>query len=225
MTLDPSIFVRYWPILLQGFLLTLGIAIVAPPLALVLGVGLAALRLSRRRVVAVAAQALSEVVRDLPFMVLLFLIFYLSPRLGLRLPALGVGLVTLCLYGAAYFAEIVRGAVRSVPPGQMESARATGMTRLQAYRHVVVPQMLGYFIPPATSQAVLVVKDSAVLSTVTVGELTMAGQIVQGYTYSPIEVFGAVSILYWILCTAISRLGAALEARLGPPYRRRMRRA
>jgi His/Glu/Gln/Arg/opine family amino acid ABC transporter permease subunit len=221
MSIDVAVFRDYWPIFLRGFLLTVVISLIAPAVALVLGAVLALFRLSHSKAVSYLARALSEIVRDLPFMVILFLIFYFLPVLGIRLPALIVGILTLSIYGAAYFSEIIRGAVQSVPPGQMESARSTGMSRLQAFRYVIVPQMMGYFIPPATSQVVLVVKDSAVLSTITVGELTMSGMVVQGYTYAPIEVFAVISALYWILCSSFARLGTWLEARVDPAYRRR----
>jgi ABC-type amino acid transport system permease subunit len=144
-------------------------------------------------------------------MVVLFLIFYLLPAFGIRLPAFAVGVITLSLYSGAYFSEIMRSAILAVPKGQMESARATGMSPLQALRHVVAPQMMGYFLPPATNQAVLVVKESSILSTITVAELTMASEVIQSYTYSPIEVFVLISILYWLMCTSVTRIGRKLE--------------
>jgi ABC-type amino acid transport system permease subunit len=93
----------------------------------------------------------------------------------------------------------------------MESARATGMSRTQALRRVIAPQMMGYFLPAATNQAVTIVKESSMLSTITVTELTMVSQVIQGYTYSPIEVFALVSILYWLMCTGVARIGRKLE--------------
>ena len=110
----------------------------------------------------------------------------------------------------------IRGAILSVPKGQLDSARAVGMSNMQAMRHVIFPQMLGYFLPPATNQAVLLVKESSVTSTITVVEMTMAAQIVQGNTFSPVEVFLVISVLYWTLCSSISRLGARLEIKLQP---------
>jgi ABC-type amino acid transport system permease subunit len=80
--------------------------------------------------------------------------------------------------------------------------------------------MMGFFLPPATNQAIMVVKESSILSTITVAELTMAGQIIQGYTYSPVEAFVTAAILYWLTCGAISRLGSKLEVAL-QPYRKR----
>jgi His/Glu/Gln/Arg/opine family amino acid ABC transporter permease subunit len=220
MTFDAHVLRDYWPMFMSGLSLTIRIAMIAPALALVFGALLALIRLSRNKLLASGVMAFSEVVRDLPFIVLLFLVFYLLPVLGIKLPPLFVGIITLSVYGAAYFSEIIRGAVQSVPKGQMEAARSMGMSHLQAFRHIIVPQMMGYFLPPATSQAILVVKESAVLSTITVAELTMAGQVVQGYTYSPIEVFALISVLYWILCTLVSRAGIWLEFRVDPAHRK-----
>jgi His/Glu/Gln/Arg/opine family amino acid ABC transporter permease subunit len=211
MIFDFSIYVSYWPLILRGLLLTIAASGIALVLSLIIGAVIVLARLSRNRLAVYAAIAFVEVMRDLPFMVVLFLIFYLLPAFGIRLPAFAVGVITLSLYAAAYFSEIMRGAIQSVPKGQMESARATGMSRAQALRRVIAPQMMGYFLPAATNQAVTIVKESSMLSTITVTELTMVSQVIQGYTYSPIEVFALVSILYWLMCTGVARIGRKLE--------------
>lgn len=221
MKFDYAIVVTYWPIILKGVGLTLALSALAIVIAPVVGVGVALARISRSRVARALASAYIEIGRNLPFMVILFLFFFGLPAYGIRLPEFVVGLAALSLYAAAYFAEIIRGAILSVPKGQMESARAVGMSRLQALRHVVFPQMMGYFLPPATNQAIMVVKESSILSTITVTELTMAGQIIQGYTYSPIEVFAMISVAYWVICAAVTRSGVKLETALQPIRRRR----
>jgi His/Glu/Gln/Arg/opine family amino acid ABC transporter permease subunit len=210
---DFSIYVTYWPLIWRGLLLTIAASFIAIILSLIIGAGIVLARLARNRLAAYGTMAFVEIMRDLPFMVVLFLIFYLLPALGIRLPAFAVGVATLSLYSAAYFSEIMRSAILAVPKGQMESARATGMSHLQALRYVIAPQMMSYFLPPATNQAVLVIKESSILSTITVAELTMAGEVIQGYTYSPIEVFALVSVLYWLMCAAASSIGRGLEAR------------
>lgn len=219
MSFDVSIITQYWPIVLRGFGMTIVLFAISLVLAMTLGALIALARISRARPLAWAAAAFIEIVRNIPFMIQAFLLFYVLPFYGLRVSAFTVGIVALTIYGGAYYAEIVRGAILSVPKGQLESARATGMSNLQAMRHVIFPQMMGYFIPPATNQAVMQVKETAILSTITVAELTMSAQVVQGYTYSPIEVFFMISVLYWILCSAIARLASRLEIILHP-YRR-----
>jgi His/Glu/Gln/Arg/opine family amino acid ABC transporter permease subunit len=216
MKFDYLSIVEYWPLVFRGLWLTLAASGLGLIFSLVIGAIVAMARLSRSRIVAWAATTYVEFGRNLPFIIVLFLLFYVLPAYGFRLPAFAVGVIALSLYAGAYFAEIIRGAIRSVPQGQMESARAVGMSRAQALRHVVFPQMIGYFIPPATNQAVMVVKESSILSTITVTELTMVGQIIQGYTYTPIEIFVTISLLYWLLCTGISRIGSHLEVLLQP---------
>ena len=216
MKLDLASIAEYWPLFLKGFAVTIEISVLSLILALVSGLVVAAARQSRFRILVWLAIGYIELFRTIPFMIQLFLFFYVLPFYGVRLPAFAVGVIALSAHGCAYFAEIIRGAVQSVPKGQLDSARAVGMSNTQAMRHVIFPQMLGYFIPPATNQAVLLVKESSVTSTITVVEMTMAAQIVQGNTFSPIEVFLVISVLYWTLCSIISRLGARLEIKLQP---------
>lgn len=221
MTLDFSSIAPYWPVFAQGLLLTLVASALALVMALALGTAVALCRLSRSRLAAGAALGFVEIMRDLPFMVLVFLVFYLLPACDIRLPAFAVGVFTLGLYEAAYFSEIIRGAILSVPKGQMDSARATGMSRNQAFRHVIFPQMTGYFLPLATNQTIMVVKDSSILSTITVAELTMSGRIVVAYTVAPIEIFIVISIIYWLVCSGVSYACGWLEQKLQPTRKMR----
>ena len=211
MPFDFSILTAFWPLFARGLFITIAASGLALVFSLLFAVVVVLARIARNRIASYAAIAFVEIMRDLPFMLVLFLIFYLLPAIGIRLPAFAIGVVTLSLYSAAYFSEIMRGAIQSVPRGQMDSARALGMSRIQALRYVIAPQMMGYFLPPATNQAVTVIKESSILSTITITELTMAGEVVQGYTYSPIEAFAVVSLLYWVMCTGVARIGRALE--------------
>lgn len=216
MAFDLSVILDYWPVMIRGLGVTVALFVISLVLSLVLGTMVALARLSRVRVLLWMATGFIELVRNIPFMIQVFLLFYVLPFYGLHLPAFVVGVIVLTVFGGAYYGEIVRAAILSVPKGQLESARATGMSKLQAMRHVVFPQMVGFFIPPATNQAVMLIKETSVLSTITIVEMTMAAQIVQGYTYSPIEVFFMISILYWILCSGLSRSAGWLEVALQP---------
>lgn len=219
MGFDVEVLTKYWPAFLDGLGVTLALFFISLAASLVLGTAVALARFARSRVVRWSAAAYIEFVRNIPFMILVFLVFFVLPFYGVRMPAFEVGAIALTIYGGAYFSEIIRAAILSVPRGQLEAARALGMSYGQAMRHVVLPQTPSFLIPPATNQAIMMVKETAVLSTITVVELTMAAQIVQGYTYSPIEVFFAISILYWITCTAIAHAAKRLEAALKPGAR------
>ena len=130
--------------------------------------------------------------------------FYVLPFYGFHLPAAYVGIVALAAFGSAYFAEVIRGGINAVAKGQLESARATGMSDWQAMRYIVLPQTLPIILPAMTNQTLSLVKESAVLSTITVGELTMAAVKVQGETFRPFEAFIMIAMMYWALNETIA---------------------
>ena len=133
------------------------------------------------------------------------------PFYGLRLSAEYVGILALAAFGSAYFAEIIRAGIDAVPKGQLESARAIGMTDWQAMKSIILPQTISIILPPLTNQTLTLIKESAVLSTITVHELTMTGLMVQGETFRPFEVFIMVALLYWALNETIATIMRKLE--------------
>lgn len=219
MSLDFNVLIGNWRTLADGFSLTMLICSTALALALVGGVLLALGRLSRLRLLNTLSVAYIELFRNIPFMIQIFLWYYVLPFLGFRFPAFVVGIIALSTFASAYYAEIIRGAIQSVPSGQLESARATGMSYFQAMQHVIFPQMMGYLIPPATNQSTSLVKESSLLSTITVMELTMSAQRVQAATYSHVEVLIAVAMIYWTVNASLSFVARRLEDGL-QPYKR-----
>jgi His/Glu/Gln/Arg/opine family amino acid ABC transporter permease subunit len=213
MDIDFAVLWHYRLVFAEGFATTVLVCGAGTALALAGGLVVGIARLSPNPALSGVALAYVEISRNLPFMVLLFLMFFGLPVLGAHLPAYLIGAVALALYGSAYFGEIYRAAILSVPRGQWDAAEALGMTRWRILRSVVLPQAMGFFIPPATNQAIMLLKESAVLSVITVVELTMAGHVVTGYTYRPIEIFVLVAVLYWTLTALIARAGRLLEAR------------
>jgi His/Glu/Gln/Arg/opine family amino acid ABC transporter permease subunit len=213
MTFDVSVILEHWPVFARG----LGITILCCALAIVAGLALGAVvalaRFSRRRWLRVPAGVYVEIIRDTPFLVQAFLIYFLLPRTGIRLGALTAGVLALALYSGAGFAEAIRGAILSVPKGQMEAARSAGMSYLLAMRRIVAPQMMGYLLPALTNQLIGLIKESSVLSIITVPELTMASSVVLGQTFAAIEAYGVVALLYWILTAAVASAMTAAERR------------
>jgi ABC-type amino acid transport system permease subunit len=119
------------------------------------------------------------------------------------------------MFASAYYAEVVRAAIQALPPGQYESARVIGMSPAQAMRNVIFPQILRALVPPSTNITLTMLKESAVLSSVTIPELSYQGLIVQGNTFAPFEVFAAVAGLYWLISIATAELARRLERRVG----------
>jgi His/Glu/Gln/Arg/opine family amino acid ABC transporter permease subunit len=204
MSIDLSIFITYGPQLFLGFLMTIKIVISAIILGIPFGLVLALGQRSRLKLVRVLSASFIEVFRNTPFIIQVFMFFYVLPFYGFHLPAAYVGIVALAAFGSAYFAEVIRGGINAVAKGQLESARATGMSDWQAMRYVVLPQTLPIILPAMTNQTLSLVKESAVLSTITVGELTMAAVKVQGETFRPFEAFIMIAMMYWALNETIA---------------------
>ena len=214
MGLDFSIFVEHGPAILEGFWLTLKIVLGALVLGLPLGVVLALGRRSGRRIFRWPAVAFIEVFRNTPFMIQVFLIYYVLPFYGVRLPAEMVGVLALAAVGSAYYAEVIRAGIEAIPEGQFDSARALGLSDWQQMRLIVLPQTLPIILPPLGNQTLSLVKESAILSTITVQEMTMTALKVQGATFRPFEAFIMVALLYWALNETIAMGLRAYERRL-----------
>jgi len=219
MNLDMSVVAFGLPILLRGLMSTIALCGVSLLLGLVLAICIALMRLSRRAYLRYPAIWFVEVIRNTPFLVQAFIVYYALPSLGIRIDAISAGILVLTMYGGAYFAESIRGAILSVPKGQMEAARAVGMPYLKSMRRIIAPQMLGYLIPSLTNQMIGVIKESALLSIITVPELTHAGQVVLGESFSPVETYLMVGLLYWAL-TALVAAGMMRLERLHHVARR-----
>jgi len=221
MTLDPRMIVEYGPLILEGFALTVLIAVFSFVFALAIAILVAVAAVSGNRIARAFATVYVEAARNLPLLLIVWFLYYVFPFWGIRLSAWVVGVVSISLYAGAYFSEVIRGAIRSVPKGQLESARAMGMSQGQAMRRIIFPQMLGYAIPPGTSQTISLVKETSILSTITVPEMTYNAQVVTGITFSPFEVYLMIALLYWGFTSLVDVLGLYLERIAQPHVRRR----
>ncbi|MEM9043996.1 MAG: amino acid ABC transporter permease [Pseudomonadota bacterium] len=214
MGLDFSIFVDHGPTILSGFWLTIKIVLGALIIGLPLGVVLAFARRSEQWVLRWPAVAFIELFRNTPFMIQVFLIYYVLPFYGLRLPADMVGVLALAAFGSAYYAEVIRAGINAIPEGQFDSAYALGLSNWQVMRLVVLPQTLTIVLPPLGNQTLSLVKESAILSTITVQEMTMTALRVQGVTFRPFEAFIMIALLYWALNEMIAAGLRSYERRL-----------
>jgi His/Glu/Gln/Arg/opine family amino acid ABC transporter permease subunit len=222
MRLDLELMLKYAPLILEGFGLTVAISAASFVIAVIVAMLVAYAATSRNRVLSGLATVYVETIRNLPLLLIVFFLYYVLPFSGVFLPAWFVGVLSISLYAGAYLAEVIRGAIRSVPKGQLESARAIGMSQAQAMRWIIFPQMLGYALPPGTSQTIALIKETSILSTITVPEMTHNAQVVTGITFSPFEVFLMIALLYWAFAAVIEVLGRYLEWRVQPHSRRRI---
>ncbi len=199
--MDLEQILKYAPLLLEGLKVTIIISAAGILLSIVTGAVLVAMQRSGIRPLAVIVRIYTEIILGIPILVLLYVIYFVLPDIGLRLSELAAGLLTLTLYYSPYMAEIMRGAIDAIPSGQLEAARSVGMSRLQAARRITVPQALGLIIPPLTGISIGLVKDSAILSIISVHEFAFETKQVVARTYAPFEFWTFAAICYWtILC-------------------------
>jgi His/Glu/Gln/Arg/opine family amino acid ABC transporter permease subunit len=210
---DWEVVARVWPAFLWGAVVTLGVSVAATLIGLALGLATALARLSPWRPLRTGAWAYVEVVRGTPLLVQLFFVYAVLPLWGVRLSAVGAGIVSLSLYTGAFAAEIFRAGLLAIHRGHVEAARSLGMSYGQTLRRIVAPITATQVLPPLTSEFTGVIKWSSLLSLITVPELTYAAQRTIGETYSVIEPLVLSGLLYWALNDVMVLVGRRLERR------------
>jgi His/Glu/Gln/Arg/opine family amino acid ABC transporter permease subunit len=183
----------------EGFQVTVLVSVLAIPISVILGTIVALMRISDKIALKWVSIGYIEIIRNVPFLVLIFMVFYALPFLGIRFSGLATGIVCMSIYGAAYIAEIVRGGIQSVPSGQFDAGRALGLSYYALMRKVIFPQILEYVFPPGVNIFLTMIKESSLLSMITVTELTYMAHDINGRTFSPVETFTVIAILYWII--------------------------
>ncbi|MDT8420861.1 MAG: amino acid ABC transporter permease [Desulfuromonadales bacterium] len=199
--------------LLKGLGLTLQISSISLVLSLLIGLTAALFRLSASPVARGLAFAYLELIRNTPLLIQIFIIYFvLAPILDLERFASAV--LALSLFEGAYASEIIRAGILGIPRGQWEAGASLGMSRPQNYRHIVLPQALRQMAPPLTSQGISLIKDSALVSTIAIYDLTMQGQQIVAETFLTFEVWFTVAAIYLALTLSLSALVKLLEWRL-----------
>ncbi|MGN6304436.1 MAG: amino acid ABC transporter permease [Mesorhizobium sp.] len=212
--MDPSILLQYWPILLNGFKLTILCWVLGTIFSMILGLIISLAQRYGPRPLGWLIQAYIEVIRGTPFLVQLFVLYYGGPLLGLRLDALPAGLLGLSVYGSPYFAEIFRAGYLAVPVGQLEAARAIGMSELTIVRRILLPLSLVSALPALVNFSIILTKETVILSIITVPELMYSVQRMSTETFRYLEANFILALFFWLLVETISRAGRWLETRI-----------
>ena len=196
--------------LLQGLWITLKITLISLFLTLIFGLTAAVFRLSNSLVAGMVARVYVETIRNTPLLIqLLFNYFVLSPILGIS-PFM-TAVITLSLYEGAYASEIIRAGIQSIDKGQWESARSSGLNKFQTYYYVIIPQSYKFLVPPLTNQSVALIKDSALVSTIAIYDLTMQGQVIISNTFLTFEIWFTVAAIYLAVALTITAAVSLLE--------------
>lgn len=202
------------PRFLAGMWLTVQLALWSITVACLVGGLLAAMRLSSVRLLRLVAGGYIHLIRGTPIVAQLFVIYYGLVSV-VRIEAFWAGVIGLAAHNAAYVAEIFRGGLQSVPKGQVEAGRSLGMSKRTALRRVTAPQALRNLLPALGNQFIIAVKDTSIVSFITVAELFLVAQRIAAENFKPLETFLMVSLYYLVLVSALTWLVHLMERRLG----------
>jgi polar amino acid transport system permease protein len=201
---------RIWPLLWQGLQLTALLAAVTLPLAILVGLTIAVIYSFHNKVVNVLLLIWIDLFRSFPVLVLLILIFYGLPFLGLKLPSFAACVLALTLNNSGYYGEIFRAGIESVPTGQREAARALGLRPLQVVFLVILPQAIARVLAPLASNSLELVKTTSIASLVALPELLRSARVAQEQTYNP-SPLTAAAVIFFVLLWPFARWVAKLE--------------
>ena len=202
------------PFFLKGLWMTVAVSGISLVLGTLLGFALGIVRGTGNRFFKILIGIYVDLIRGTPFVVQIFIVFFILPEWGIQLEAFPAAIISLTVMGAAFICEIVAGGIQAVPKGQWEAASSSGLTFFQQLRHVIVPQSLSTILPPLVGQYVLLIKDSSVVSVIGVVELTRVGWVTVVRIPEGLMVFSLVGILYFVISYPLIRLSNRLEERL-----------
>lgn len=205
------------PVMVKGAVLTLKFAVASMALGLVVGLVIAIMRIGSNRLAAGLAQGYVSLMRGTPLLVQMFVVYYGLPDLGITLDPTTAGIFTLTLNAGAYLSESMRGAILGIGRGQWAAAHSLGLTHVQTLRHIVCPQALRLAVPSLGNTLISLIKDTSLVSVITVTELLRSTQEVIAATFQPLPLYLAAAAIYWVLSTLLTRLQGRVETRLSLP--------
>jgi glutamine transport system permease protein len=210
-----NVVLETFPLLLSGVKLTVIITICGLLFGFMLGAAVGLMKLSRSLPVRKLAGTYVEAIRGTPLIVqVMFLYFGVPMAVGMRIRPVTAGIIAIAVNSGAYIAEIVRGAVQSIDPGQIEAGRSIGLTRTQTMRYIIWPQAFRRMIPPLGNQFIISLKDTSLLVVIGVAELTRVGQEIIAVNFRAFEVWLTVGVVYLMMTLTIARLLRLAEDRL-----------
>ncbi|GAT17911.1 amino acid ABC transporter permease [Secundilactobacillus silagei] len=202
--------------LLQGLWITVAVSVVSIIGSYILGSILGIIRYVNIKVVSPVIGLFIDIIRNLPLLLIIFFTYFGLPNLGFRPSSVWATIFAMTIFESTMIAEIVRSGIVAVDPGQMEGARANGLTYGQALYHIILPQAMKKMIPALVSQFISLIKDTSLATIIVLPDLMHNAQIVYGQNSTYIlPMFLMIAIMYFIVCYALSVLSRSLERRMG----------
>lgn len=196
---DFSVIWRNWPLFMQGALMTIRITGIATLLGILVGIIMAGLQLLKNRVISSIIQTYIEIIRNTPFLVQLFFVYFGLPTIGILIPAWQAALIALTINTGAYATEIIRAGVDAISKGQIEAGRSLGLSSMQIFLYVILKPALITVYPALTSQFILFILNSAVISVISAEELAFQAKYVASRTFRNFEIYLFITVAYLVI--------------------------
>jgi len=213
MSWDWSVVSDNWEVLMLGAWFTIKISFIALIFSLPIGIIVGFGRIAKNPVIRFLAGAYVEIMRGVPLLVLLMWI-YIGLGDVVNVETTVAAVIGLATFNGAFLAEIFRAGVQAVPKGQMEAARASGMTSAQAMRYIILPQAVRRIMPPSASQFIMLIKDSSLISVIGGVDLMLKGKNLLATTLKPLEIYTAIAVIYFIMTFVLSLVIRYFEKRM-----------
>lgn len=205
---------NFWPLLKAGLIYTIPLSIVCFGLGFVLAIVVALLEVARVKVLRQICAIYVWIFRGTPMLVQLFIIYFGLPSLGVNIGALPAGIIGLTLNMGAYMSETIRGAIVAIDQGQVEAGYACGFTYNQTMFHIILPQAIKNAVPVLFNHFITLVKDTSLVSTITIPEMFMKAQIIAAANYEVFTLYVEVAFIYLMFCTVLNLIQNFVEKKL-----------
>lgn len=204
----------FWKILLPGLTITIPLTVISFSIALGIALFTAMVQFANIRVLKQIARFYIWVIRGTPLLVQLFVVFYGLPNVGILIEPFPAAVLVFSINEGAYAAETIRGALESVPKGQLEAGYCVGMSYLQTMRRIIIPQALRTAFPALSNSLIGLLKDTSLAANITVAEMVMVTQRIVARTYEPLVLYLELGLIYLLICTVLTKLQSIGERKL-----------
>ena len=214
-TPDLAVVTEHWQVMLLGLRMTLYLAVTSMACALVMGLLLAIIRVSRIMPLVWLTDAYIQFFRGIPqFVFLLWLYYGVSLLIGINFQPITAGVIALSVQYGAYLSEIFRSGIQAIQRGQVEAGLSVGLSRLSIYRRIILPQAYRIVLPPTVNMWISMLKDTALVSVIGVSELMRTTEIQSNFYFRPFEFYTAAALIYVVMTLVFARVALVLERRL-----------
>lgn len=213
MDFELKLFIDSLPALLEGAMMTAKLTLISAVLGLMIGITLGLCRVSSNPLLRYVSVGYVTIFRGLPLLVTLLFLYYGLPSIGIQLSAFAVAIIALSVTNGAYTTEIIRAGIQSIDPGQMRAARSLGMSYFLAMRRIVLPQALRRVLPPITNEAITLLKNTALVSTIALTDLLRVGMNIMTWKANTFSPFAGVALCYLIMTMSMQAFNVWVERR------------